>query len=452
MEITLDKTDKNEGLIKVSLKEADYQPAVNQKVKDYSKKANIKGFRPGKVPEGMIRSMYGKSLIVEEITQLVGQKLSGYIKESGIHFLGEPLPNREKSDSIDWGAQKDFEFEYNIGFASDFDLKIDRKLKTERYKIKIDDTVLKETVENLQRQFGEPKMAEIVEEKDFVYGPVEFADESINKELKIDMRELEKGAWKKFRGGKTNDKISIDTRKLYKSPNLLKHQLGLTDEEYKKIKGKLSITIQGIERITEAPVDQVLFDKTFGEGSVDSLESFNEKVKESVSKNYTSEEAWFFNFKLRELLIDKARIVLPDNFLKNWLKEANNEMTDEILEKEYSTYAKGLRWSLIRNHIVKTKSIEIDNEEVLREAKTLIRNQFAASGVGEGLEDQLDTFANNYLQAENGDNYMKVFDQVQNRKVMDFLEGKVTIKEKEVSLEAFRKLAGVSELVDWPNS
>ena len=441
MEISLDKTDKNEGLIKISLKEADYQPAVDQKVKDYRKKANIKGFRPGKVPESMIRSMYGKSLVVEEINRLVGQKLSSYLKESETNFLGEPLPNREKSDNIDWETQKDFEFEYNIGFANDFDLKIDRKLKTERYKIKIDDTVLKETVENLQRQFGEPKKAEIIEEKDFVYGSVVSSDESINKELKIDMRELEKGAWKKFRSCKGNDKVSITPKKLYKSPNLLKHQLGLTDEEYKKIKGKLAITVQKIERITEAPVDQTLFDKTFGEGAVDSLDSFNEKVKVAVSKNYASEESQFFNFKLSEQLIEKAKIVLPDNFLKNWLKGVNEEMTDEILEKEYSTYARELRWSLIRNYIVKNKSIEIDNEEVLQEAKTLIRNQFAASGVGEGLEDQLAALAINYLQAENGDNYMKVFGQVQNRKVMDFIESEATIKDKEVSLEAFRKLA-----------
>ncbi len=441
MEITLDKIDKNEGLIKVSLKEADYHPAVEQKIKEYSKKANIKGFRPGKVPVGMIRSMYGKSLIAEEINQMVGKELSSYIKESDILFLGEPMPNRDKANAIDWETQKDFEFEYNIGYASDFDLRIDKKVKIERYKIKIDNTVLAETIENLQRQFGEPSTAETVEEKDFVYGPVVSADESVNKELKIDMRELEKGAWKKFRGSKTNEKIAIDARKLYKSPNLLKHQLGLMDEEYKKIKGKLSITIQGIERIKEAPVDQVLFDKTFGEGAVSSLEVFNEKVKEAVSKNYTSEESQFFDFKLKEVLIEKAKIVLPDNFLKTWLKEANEEMTDEIIEKEYSTYAKELKWSLIRNQIVKNQSLQIDNEEVIEEAKNLIRNQFAASGVGQGLEDQLDTFANNYLQGENGDNYMKVFGQVQNRKVMDFLESEVTIKDKEVSLDSFRKLA-----------
>lgn len=441
MEITLDKIDKTECLIKISLKEADYQPAINQKVKEYRKKANIKGFRPGKVPDGMIRSIYGKSLLIEEINRIVGHEMSDYLKKSDLLFLGEPLPNREKSNAIDWKAQKDFDFEYNIGFANDFELKIDKKTKIERYKIKVDEAVINETIENLQRRFGDPEVVATVEEKDFVYGSVVSSDETINKELKIDMKELGKGAWKKFRGSEVSKKISIKAKKWYRSPNLLKHQLGLTDEEYKKIKGELTITIQRIERVKEIPVDQTLFDKTFGEGSVDSLASFKEKVKEAVNKSYTIEEAQFFDFKLREQLIEKAKILLPDNFLKKWLIEVNEDMTEEVLEKEYSSYTKELRWSLIRNNIVKTQQLEIDNDEVIQEAKTMIRNQFAASGIGEGMEDQLDTFANNYLQGENGDNYMKVFNQVQNRRVMDFLESEITIKDKEVSLDAFREMA-----------
>lgn len=441
MNIVLDKTNKNEGLIKISLKKADYQPAVDQKVKESRKKANIKGFRPGKVPESMIRSLYGKAMVIEEINQLVSQKLASFLKESDIQFLGEPMPNHEKVEAINWETQKDFEFEYNIGFTNDFDLKIDRKIKIERYKIKVDDVVLNETVENIQRQFGEPQTVDIVDEKDFVYGSsVVAADECVNKQLKIDMQELEKRAWKKFRGSKPNDKISIDAKKLYKSPNLLKHQLGLTDAEYKKIKRKLVITIQKIERITEIPVDQALFDKIFGKGVVDSRDAFDKKVKEIVSKNYASEELQFFNDSLHDQLIEKAKIILPDNFLRNWLKTVNKEMTDEILEKEYLIYAKELRWSLIRNHIVKKQHIKIDNEEVVQEAKTLIQNQLATSRIKEGIEDQLDSFATNYLQGENGDNYRKVLSQVQNRQVMNFIKSEITIKEKEISLEAFRKM------------
>lgn len=440
VDITLDKIEKTEALIKVTLTEEDYQQAVNQKVKEYSKKANLKGFRPGKVPEGVIRSMYGKALKVEEVQHVLSHKLSDYIRESDLQFLGEPLPNREKAEAIDWEGQKDFEFEYNLGFANDFSLTIDKKIKIERNAIKVDDDVINETIENLQRQFGEPEVAETIEENDYAHCQVKSSDESIDKEIRIDTKELEKGALKKFKGAKENDEISIDPKKLYKSPHLLKQQLTLTDEEYKKIKGKLSIRVQAVQRIKEAEVNQELFDKTFGKDAVKSLDEFKEKVKEVVGKNYTSEEEQFFNYKLRELLIDKAKIELPDNFLKKWLKQTNDEMTDEVLEKEYESYAKELKWSLIRNMVVKNQEFKVEQEDVINEAKNLIRQQFAASGIGEGMEDQLESFATNYLQGENGDNYMKVHNQVQNRQVMNHITGEVTIKDKEISLDAFRKL------------
>lgn len=440
MDITLDKIDKTEALIKVTLTEEDYQPAVNQKVKEYSKKANIKGFRPGKVPEGMIRSMYGKALKVEEVQHALSHKLSDYIRESDLQFLGEPLPNREKAESIDWENQSEFEFEYNLGFANEFNLSIDNKIKADKHSIKVDDSVINETIENLQRQFGEPEVAEVVEEKDYVHGPIKSADESVNRELRIDLKELDKGALKKFKGAKLKDEIAIDPKKLYKSPNLLKQQLGLTDDEFKKIKGKLTLIIEGIQRITEAEVNQELFDKTFGKDAVSSLDEFKEKVREVVEKNYKTEEEQFFDFKLREQLIDKAKIELPDGFLKRWLKETNEEMSDEIIEKEYDTYSNELRWSLIRNQIIRDQEMKVENEEVVEEAKSLIRQQFAASGISDGIEDQLESFASNYLQGENGDNYMKVYNQVQNQKVMDHIKTEISIREKEVSLDAFRKL------------
>ncbi len=440
MDITLDKIDKTEALIKVTLKQEDYQPAVNRKIKDYSKKANIKGFRPGKVPEGVIKSMYGKSLVAEEVQHMLSHKLSDYIRESDLQFLGEPLPNREMNEKIDWDTQTDFEFQFNLGFANEFNLSLDKKIKVEKYKIKVDDSVIKETIENLQRQFGEPEVVQSVDEKDFVYGPVVSSDGGIDKELRMDMKELEKGAFKKFKGAKENDRISFEPKKLYKSPHLLKQQLGLTDEEFKKIKGKLTLTIKGIQRIKVVEVGQDLFDKTFGKEAVKTLEEFKEKVKDAVGKNYANEEEQFFNYKLREQLIDKAKIELPDNFLKRWLKETNEEMTDEILSKEYEMYGRELKWSLIRNQIVKNQEMKVENEEVLNEAKNLIRMQFASSGIGDGMEAQLDNFATNYLQGENGENYMKVYNQVQNRKVMDHIKSEITIKDKEVSLEAFRKL------------
>ena len=163
-------------------------------------------------------------------------------------------------------------------------------------------------------------------------------------------------------------------------------------------------------------------------------------MKEVISTNYANEEEQYFIYKLRNQLIGKAKIVLPEAFLKRWLKETNEEMTDEVLEKEFESYANELKWSLIRNKIVAAQEFKVENEEVTEEAKAMIRQQFAQSGIGAGMEDQLDNFAQNYLQSENGDNYMKIYNQVQNRKVMEYVKAEITIKEKEVSLEAFRKL------------
>jgi trigger factor len=407
LDISLDKTTENEGIIKITLNKADYQPAVDQKIKEYSKKANIKGFRPGKVPPGLIRSMYGKSLLVEEINQLVSRKLSTYLQESSEQFLGEPMPNEEQMKEIDWDNQEDFIFEYRVGFAGAFELNIDKKVKIDYHTIKIDDAVIDETIENLQRQFGEPSDADEIEEKDFIFVKVQDNDDKLDKEIRLDARELEKSALKKFKGGKIGDEVSLEAKKLYKSVNLLQNQLGLTDEEYKQLKGKLSFKVQAIQRIQEMEVGQNLFDKTFGEGKVNALEDFRDKVKTEVSKNYKNEEEQFFQYKLREQLIDKAGISLPDAFLKDWLLATNENMTEDLLDKEYDSYAKELRWSLIRNRIVKDQSFHIEHEEVQEEAKNLIRNQLAASGMADGLGDQLDAFANNYLQGENGDNYMK---------------------------------------------
>ncbi len=129
MEIILDKSSATEGLIKVTLKEVDYQPKVEEKVKEYSRKAQLKGFRPGKVPRALIKKMYGKSILIDEINELLSKSVLDYIKEKDIKIIGDPLPVAEKASLIDWDNQKEFEFEYMVGlvepFTVDYTLTID---------------------------------------------------------------------------------------------------------------------------------------------------------------------------------------------------------------------------------------------------------------------------------------------------------------------------------------
>ncbi len=440
MEITLDKINSTEALIKINLKEDDYQPGVTEKIKDYSKKANIKGFRPGKVPVGMIKKLYGDSILLEELNKLLSDKLNGYLRESDLLFLGEPMP-QDGFDSLNLDTQKDFEFSYKVGFAEEFDLAIDKKLKIDKNQIKIDEKVMNETIENIQRQFGEMTTPEVSEVKDTLYGNIKTQTEGFEeKEISIDMTELQKAAVKKFTGVKVDDEVEFDPKKLYEDSHKLHHQIDMSHDDFESYKGKMTFVVKGINRTVPAEINQELFDKTFGPETVKSREEFDEKVKESVSKNFENEEEQFFEFKLKELLIEKADITLPDEFLKEWLMATNKEITPDILTKEYEAYSKELKWSLIRNKIIKEQEFKVENDEVVEEAKALIRQQFGQAGMMGQLEDQMDMFAQNYLQAENGDNYMKVYNQVQNKKVLDYVKENVSVKEKKVSIDDFRKL------------
>lgn len=438
MEITFDKQQKTQGLIKISVNRTDFQPGVDQKIKEYSKTANIKGFRPGKVPPGMIRKMYGTALIVEEINKLVSDKLNGYLKESETQFLGEPIPV-QKDESFDWDNQESFDFEYEIGFADAFELKVDKKVKIDRHSIKIDDQVIDETIENLQRQFGEVENPEISSEKDTLYGTVTSKDGDLNKEISIDLRDAEKATLKKLTGLKVGDMVEIDPKKGFKNDIVLRNQLRIDEDEFKKLK-KLTFKLDAVNHHKLATIDQEFFDKTFGKDSVKDEASFREKVREVVAQNYKGEEQQFFDYQIREKLIENAKIDLPDEFLKKWLSNSNKEITPELLDLEYGSYSKELKWSLIRNQIVKNHDVKVEHEDVVAEAKELIKKQLAGSGIGGQMDDQMDAFANNYLQGENGENYMKVFNQVQSNKVLSFISDEITVKEKEVSLDDFRKL------------
>src|SRR5688500_12892187 len=179
LEITLDKKTNTEGLIKIKLTEGDYQPNVEEKVKDYARKANIKGFRQGKVPTGVIRKMFGKSILVDEINHLLSHKITDYIKDNNIQILGEPLPNHDKTRDIDWDAQKDFEFEYQIGLVEDFTYELSPKTKVKAYKIVVDDKTVQETLSDLKKRFGKVTYPEVSEADDTLYGELRLKDEGV---------------------------------------------------------------------------------------------------------------------------------------------------------------------------------------------------------------------------------------------------------------------------------
>jgi trigger factor len=442
LEITLDKKGTTEGLIKIKLNEGDYQPHVEEKVKDYARKATIKGFRQGKVPTGVIKKMFGKSILVEEINQLLSSKISDYIKENNLKILGEPIPNADKTRDIDWEAQKDFEFEYQIGMVEDFSYDLSSKAKVKGYKIDLDKKVIDDTINDLRKRFGKVTYPETSEIGDNIFGELKSEDGTVIREQAfLSTDKIEKKELKKFTGLKKEDEVSFDIDVLFTDEESKAQLIGTGEDETAPVKGKYTLKINNISRTEPSDVNQELFDRVFGKDLVANEDEFITKVKETIGENYKRETDHFLDHHIEDYFLDHTKINLPSDFLKSWLKATSQgQVTDGILEKEFEQYVRSLKWDLIKTKIADDNKIAVDAEEVRNKAKDLITAQFGGPAFAAQFGDRLDAFADNYLQNENGQNFMKLYNQLKHEKIMSLVREKITVDEKAVTVDEFKKI------------
>ncbi len=445
MEITLDKKTNTEGLIKIKLTEGDYQPKVEEKVKDFAKRANIKGFRQGKVPTGVIRKMFGKSILVDEINHIISHKINDYIKDNNLRILGEPLPNEEKARLIDWDAQKDFEFEYQVGLVEDFTYELSPKTKVTAYRIEVDDKTIQETVEDLKKRFGKISYPEVSEAGDTLFGDLRPADENAEVPTKesatIQIEKLDKKEQKKFIGLKKDDEVTFEPLKVFSDKTAMTELLGVTEEEINAANGTFILKVNTISRTEPAELSQELFDRVFGKDVATDENSFLNKIRETIAENYQRETDHFLEHQIEDHFVTHTEINLPDEFLKTWLKATSDgKITDEVLQSEFSEYVRGLKWDLIKNKIADDVAIKVESEEVREKAKDLIISQFGGQAFAEQLKDKLDAIADNYLANENGQNFMRLFNQLRSEKIMKHIRDHISTDEKVVSLDEFKKI------------
>lgn len=443
MEITLNKKSNTEGLIKIKVSEGDYQPHVEEKVKDYARKANIKGFRQGKVPAGVIRKMFGKSILVDEINHLLSHKLSDYIKENNLKLIGDPLPNQEKTRDINWDNQKDFEFEYQIGMVEDFKYDLSTAVKVKSYDIKLDDKVINETIDDLKKRFGNVSNPEASAAGDNLFGELTRKDDpSFKKEHAfIAVDKVEKKEQKKFIGKKIDDVVEFDIDKVFSDDKQKAQLLSVTPEEASKEKGSYVLTIKTVSRTEPAEANQELFDRVFGKGAVDNEAAFIDKVKQTIGENYKRETDHFLDHHIEDYFIEHTKINVPDDFLKNWLKvTSNGEVTDSVLDKEYKDYLRGLKWDLIKTKIGDDHGIKVEADEVRAKAKDLIVAQFGGQAFAEQLKDRMDAITENYLSNENGQNFMRLYNQLKAEKILAHIKSNITVQKEKVTADEFKKI------------
>lgn len=439
MNITLNQTDSTNAQLKVVLEEADYAAKVDQQVKEYSKKAQIKGFRPGKVPAGLVKKMYGKSILVEQINGILQEEISKYIRENDVKLLGEPLPEPNQND-IDWDNQKTFEFNYAVGLLPDFNLPLDKSV--EGYKVELDQKTVDEAYENLKRQFGKTTNPETAEQGDFISGELNQVEGDFQSKTLIPTNRVVEGQ-DQFVGAKEGDVIRFDIRKTFGDDNAaLAHVTGLSKDVVADLNGEFEFTVEKISRTEPAELDQELFDKLFGKDEVKTEEEFDSKLRETISENYERESDNILFRNIIDTLVDNVEVELPTEFFKRWIRVTNEgKLTDEQIEENFDKYVRELKWSMIKNKVVAENDLKVTNEEVVESTKEKMLAQFNMPEVPEELKESMNNYAQQYLQQDNGRNYINEYEQLLAEKVLAKLKEQMTVVEKTISSEDFRNMS-----------
>ena len=442
MEILFDKKDAANASLTVKLTKEDYKAKVDHKIKDYCKKVAIKGFRPGKVPAAVVQKMYGKSLLVEEVSAILAESINTYITENKLRLLGEPLPDNEATGIVVWNNDANYEFVYNLGLVPDFTVDLTAKTALTSYEIDVNEKSVQETLENLKQQFGEMVDVEVSAEGDFINGKLKEVAGTFESTTLLPTSKLNKSEQAKFIGLKVGDTVSFDIQKAFDNDTaVIAHFTGATNEVAATMSGQFEYTVETIRHTQLPELNQELFDKVFGKDAVTSVEEFNIKLKETIVDNYKRESKSFLSRELQKTLVENTNIDLPSDFLKRWLLTSNEgKISQEQIDLEFDYYAKELKWNLIQNQLAEKNNIKVENNEVLERTKEMMRTQFGGMPLDAQMEEFLNKFADNYLKEEKGKNYIKIFEQIVHDKTMDHLIANIKLNTKKVDVEEFQNL------------
>lgn len=447
MNILKEEVDALNAVLKLKIDKVDYEPKVEETLKDYRKKAAIKGFRPGHAPVSLINKLYRKPIIVEEVNKLISESLSKYLVEQKLNILGEPLPS-EQQKPIDWDTQEDFEFAFDLGLVPEFELKLSKKDKVPYYTIKVDDK-LREIYSNSYRQRnGSYKPVEVTAENDLVKatlnelnadespkdGGVYVENASISIALVAD--ETEKA---KLIGLRAGDVITIDTVKAFPNPTDKAALLHVAKDKLADVQPLFQATVTETMTFAKAELDQELFNKIYGEGVVNSIEEFNAKMDEEISKNLAHESDYRLLIDLKTKLIEKFKIELPKEFLIRWLVAVNEgKHTREQIESEFSMFEKDLSWQIIRDKVAFENDLKVTEEEVHAFAMNFARQQFASYGMGQMPDEYLVSYADSILKKEG--EKRRIQEKLLEDKAVAIIREAIKLDEKEVTTDEFNNL------------
>ena len=462
MNINKEQIDDLNAVLFVEIENDDYMPKVNNILRDYRRKANMPGFRPGKVPDGLIRKMYGKAVLIDEINKLTSEKLQNYITEQQMQLLGELLP-RHSGDDFEWEIGNDFKFEFEVGLQPKIEINLSKEDRLTKYQIVVEKETIDSEIENYTKRYGQFADCDaVVDFSEKIAGDIiQIGDDGQTAENGLSAEDtsmllsvIKSDEHKKpFENAKAGDKILFNLSETITNEWDIVSILKKTEKEEVGDIGasQFQFTVKTIQKFVNAELNQELFDKALGKDVVKNSEEFENLIKKSLETQYEDVSMSKFLDDIHEYFLGKINPQLPEEFLRKWIKSVNKETSEDDIEKEFPIIMKNMKWELIANTIVKQNELKVEENELIEQAKTVARRQFAMYGITYLPDESLNSYAINYLKDEK--NVRNAASQVLEYKLADTVSKAVDLNLQELNMEEFNKLvygAMIEEVAEEP--
>ena len=449
MNVSFQNIDKVSGLLTVKLEKADYQEKVDKQLKSFRQKAQIPGFRKGMVPMSLVKKMYGKSVIAEEVNKTLSEQVYDYIKNNNLNGLGEPLPNEEKQPEIDFDTMEEFEFVFDIALAPEFKAEVSNQDKIDYYTIEVTDEMVDNQVKAYTQRNGKYDKVDVYQDNDMLKGLIAELDENGNTkeggvqvEGAVLMPSYMKNDEQKaiFANAKVNDVLVFNPNTAYDGHEAeIASLLKIEKEAVADMKSNFSFQVEEITRFVPGELNQEIFDQVLGKDVVKTEEEFRVKVKESIAEQFVSDSDYKFLIDARKVLMEKVgKLEFPDALLKRIMLLNNKEKGEEFVAENYDKSIEELTWHLIKEQLVKANEIKVEQEDVIKMAKDATKAQFAQYGMLTVPEDVLENYAQEMLKKK--ENVDGLVNRVVEAKLAAALKSQVALDNKTVSMEEFNKM------------
>lgn len=450
MKVSFENPDKINGLLTITIEDDDYKAEVEKTLKEYRKKANVPGFRPGQVPMGLIRRQFGSAVKMDSINKVLGEELQKYISDNNIAMLGEPLAS-EKQEPQDLEKDGPYTFMFDIAVAPEIDIKLDANDTIDYYEITADDALVDSQVDMFASRFGQNVEADNYQDGDVLKGDLRQLDaegNTVENGLTVEGASVMPKYFKNddqkklFEGCKPGDIITFNPSKAYEGSDYeLASLLKVDREKVKEYEGDFSYQITSVQHFEKHAVDQELFDLTFGKDVVKDEKEFRDKIAEELKAQLALDSDVKFLQDVRKYAEDKVgQLTYPDTLLKRIMKQNNKDKDQEFIDKNYEPSIKELNWSLIRNKIAVALGVKVNDDDVKNAAREIAKAQFAQYGMSNVPQEYVENYADELLKKQEA--HQQFVDRAIDAKIVEALKPVVTLNKKQVTLDEFNKMMG----------